>query len=221
MSTNFDPKEEIFRNYGGLLGPYSDPILSHSWGAGQAFTATFVWIDPAGYVAASYDIPIKGEEQINTHEPTFEKPLRPGMWRIRLLYLWEPVAELQFLITPLLYYGGRRISRDDAKRVHSGPEKQVYVDRDFKDIQEALQLEEWKLKKKTADDNAQNSGADLEQWVQDLVKERWHISDTCIDGGSYSACPRLPSCQQSQWSTMSPDPKSELGPVDLHTGKIR
>ena len=64
VSTKFDLKEELFRNYGGLLRPYTLSVLAHSWGDGQAFTATctFVWIDPAYNVAASYDIPIKADQ---------------------------------------------------------------------------------------------------------------------------------------------------------------
>ena len=54
VGTNFDPKEEIFRNYAGLLGPYSDVTLMHSWGAqGSQFTFTAVFVDPSNNVAGN------------------------------------------------------------------------------------------------------------------------------------------------------------------------
>ena len=54
VGTRFDPKEEIFRNYAGLFGPYSEVELLHSWGAqGSQFTFTAVFVDPSNNVAGS------------------------------------------------------------------------------------------------------------------------------------------------------------------------
>ena len=95
MGTSFDPKEEIFRNYGGLFGPFSDLSLAHSWGAGQQFTTTVVWVDPSDVIAAADNFPVKETEHTELHTPNLNKPLRPGMWKVKLLYLWEVSALTQ------------------------------------------------------------------------------------------------------------------------------
>ena len=140
VGVSFDPKEELFRNFAGLIGPYSDISLIHSWGAGQQFTATVVWIDPAHTVAGSYDVPIKGDEMVANIKPTLAKPLRPGVWTVKLLYLWEVAVETEFLVTPLLVYGGRPITDAEAGMLHQGPQGH-YGERDLSDIKAFVQLQ--------------------------------------------------------------------------------
>ena len=123
------------------MGPYSEVSLTHSWGAGQQFTATVVWVDPAHTIAGSYDIPIKGEEMTANFKPTLTKPLRPGVWVVKLLYLWEVAVETEFLVTPLLVYGGREIRDAEAERLHQGPQGRLYGERDLSDIKSFVQLQ--------------------------------------------------------------------------------
>ena len=141
MGIGFDPKEELFRDFAGLIGPYSDISLAHSWGSGHQFSATVVWVDPAGTVAGSYDIIIKAEESVSNFKPTLQKPLRPGIWTVKLLYLWEVSVETQFLVTPLLVYGGRTITDAEAVALHNGPTAGMYSERSYKDIKTFLQLQ--------------------------------------------------------------------------------
>ena len=55
MGNKFDPKEGIFRNYGGLFGPYTEVELMHSWGVqGSQFTFTAVFVDPSHNVAGTF-----------------------------------------------------------------------------------------------------------------------------------------------------------------------
>ncbi len=84
IGTQFDLKEELFRNYGGLFGPYSDPTLAHHWGRGPQLTATVVWVDPNNNIAGSYDIPVRGAEYVGIQTPSFQKPLRPGIWTVKV-----------------------------------------------------------------------------------------------------------------------------------------
>ena len=58
MGTLYDQKEQLFRNYGQILGPFSEPILLHKWGEGEAFAATFVWVDPINTVAGSFEVKV-------------------------------------------------------------------------------------------------------------------------------------------------------------------
>ena len=97
-------KEQIFRNYGGLLGPHDDITLRHQWGSsGKEITVSVAWVDPANIIAASYDIKIPMNVHIGSQKPNLNKPFRPGVWAVKMMYNMVLVAEVQFLITPLTF----------------------------------------------------------------------------------------------------------------------
>lgn len=58
--------------------------------------------------------------------------------------------------------------------------------------------------------NAGLTGVELEHWVDSLVREVWSAADVCSTGPS--ACPVMQTCAKTAWSSLSPDPKSQLGP---------
>lgn len=66
--------------------------------------------------------------------------------------------------------------------------------------------------------NAQLVGQALEAWVDSSVGAFWVIGDLCVT--QTSSCPALGACSKTSWSSLSPDPKSELGPVKSD-GRIR
>lgn len=105
MGTEWDPKERIFRNFGGVMGPLDEPVAVQKWARGPNLTATIVWIDPAQVVAASYDISVDVEAEFTQYKPPLQRPLRPGVWTVRVLRLWERVAEARFLVMPLVFKG--------------------------------------------------------------------------------------------------------------------
>ena len=79
VGTQWDPKEETFRNYGRLLGPHSDITVALWCGSGSDVTYSVVYLDPSDVIAASYDVKVKQDDHVTTHSPTFHKPLRPGL----------------------------------------------------------------------------------------------------------------------------------------------
>ena len=221
VGTSFDPKEEIFRNFGGLIGPFSDIVLLHRWTIGQEFTLTIVYLDPALTIVASFDVIIKADETVNTHKPDFTRPLRPGMWTVRFFYLWELVAETQFLVTPLLFYNGEQTPDNLVSRIHSGPDG-LYTDKDFNSFKQVLHLTDTQAQMKLAAENALRTGQELTDWVMSLAEGIWTVSDTCFIGDSVPiGCPGIKPCQKSTWSSFSPDPKSEMGDINLQTGRLR
>lgn len=56
----------MFRNFGRILGPFSELGLIHKWGPGEQFSATFVWIDPTNTVAGSYEVKIDVGNQVGS-----------------------------------------------------------------------------------------------------------------------------------------------------------
>ncbi|MEE6527188.1 hypothetical protein FKM82_028372 [Ascaphus truei] len=63
-----------------------------------------------------------------------------------------------------------------------------------------------------ADQKAELLGQALDNWTDLSVGRFWSIGGVCT-AGSLSSCPSLPTCSKTHWSSLSPDPKSELGPV--------
>nr|KAG5714701.1 hypothetical protein BaRGS_000189 [Batillaria attramentaria] len=139
VGSEFDPKELIFRNYGRLLGPYDEIILRHVWGPGKEFTVSVAWIDPANIIAASYEVKVTGSTFVGSHKPGLNRPLRPGVWTVKLMYNMVLVAETQFLITPLSFYQGKPVSVSSAHRAHAGPIG-MYTSKDFAELRGVLQV---------------------------------------------------------------------------------
>lgn len=101
IGTEWDPKERIFRNFGGVIGPLCEPLAVQKWARGPNLTATIVWIDPALVVAASYEITVDVDAEYTQYKPPLQRPLRPGAWTVRVLKQWQRVAEVRFLVVPL------------------------------------------------------------------------------------------------------------------------
>lgn len=103
IGTEWDPKERVFRNFGGVIGPLDEPLAVQKWARGPNLTATIVWIDPAQVVAASYDITVDADAEYTQYKPPLQRPLRPGVWMVRVLKQWEHVAQVRFLVMPLSF----------------------------------------------------------------------------------------------------------------------
>lgn len=93
----------MFRNFGGLLGPTDETVGMQKWSKGANVTVTVVWVDPTNVIAATYDILIDANAEFTHYRPPLNQPLRPGVWSVRILYHWSPVAEMRFLIAPLTH----------------------------------------------------------------------------------------------------------------------
>lgn len=65
---------------------------------------------------------------------------------------------------------------------------------------------------------AQLLGHPLQEWVDDSIGTFWVTGNMCAT--QTSSCPTLGLCSETSWSSLSPDPKSELGPVKSD-GRIR
>lgn len=201
-----------------MLSPFSEIAALHKWSKGPTnFTATFIWIDPAAKVAGSYEVKIEtGETEaswlILHHKPSFHRPLRPGVWKLLLMYNWETIAETRFIVLPLVYYNGKQVTNDQVKFLHDGP-AQGYVDHNFTAIETLLGLkDEQATLARVASVNSRRFGKDLLQWLERLVSEFWTIQDMCIIDNAGLPCrtAQLDSCHTIQWSSRFPDPKADI-----------
>ncbi|XP_025094417.1 xylosyltransferase 1-like isoform X3 [Pomacea canaliculata] len=207
VGSDFDPKEQIFRNYGRLLGPFDEVALRHVWDLGKEFTVSMAWVDPANIIAASYDIKIPGSVFTGSHKPALNRPLRPGVWTVKLMYNMALVAETQFLIIPLTHYQGRLILPAQVPRTHGGPIG-MYSSKDFSELRDILKVPQSRELEEEAANNAKKVGKDLELWVDSLLPLFWVMQEACsMEVSNFCA---LQECTKTSWSSRSPDPKSDI-----------
>ncbi|RMC17740.1 hypothetical protein DUI87_05405 [Hirundo rustica rustica] len=211
IGTEWDAKERLFRNFGGLLGPTDEPVGMQKWGKGPNVTVTVIWVDPINVIAATYDILIESSAEFTHYKPPLNLPLRPGVWTIKILHHWVQVAETKFLVTPLTFSNQQPIKQEEAIKFHSGPPKNAYMEQSFQGLNPVLNIPVSAARAEQAKRNAGLVGARLDAWVDSLVSSVWSAVDICSVGAT--ACPVLQGCAQTAWSSLSPDPKSELGPV--------
>uniref|UniRef100_A0A672YQG1 Xylosyltransferase 2 n=1 Tax=Sphaeramia orbicularis TaxID=375764 RepID=A0A672YQG1_9TELE len=217
IGTEWDPKERLFRNFGGVIGPLDEPLAVQKWARGPNLTATIVWIDPALVVAASYDISVDVDAEYTQYKPPLQHPLRPGAWTVRVLKQWERIAEVHFLVMPLTFKDKEPLRKEDSWLL-AGPPGNLYLEQSFQQLSSVLKLPPQEPAMHEAQRNAQLVGRPLEAWLDNGIAAFWVIGDLCST--QTSSCPALGPCSKTSWSSMSPDPKSELGPVKSD-GRIR
>ncbi|KAM9843386.1 xylosyltransferase 1-like [Aulostomus maculatus] len=219
VGTDWDPKERLFRNWGGLLGPEDEPVAVQRWSRGQSnLTATVVWIDPTNVIAATYDILVDAAAEVTHYRPPLTSPLRPGMWTLRVLHHWSPLGQTNFLVAPLEFHQQQPIRQEDARRLHGGPARNSYMEQSFHGLNPVLRLPVSLGAVEEAEANASLTGALLRRWLDGLLEGHWSAADVCSTGPS--ACPVMQRCRLTAWSSASPDPKSELAPP-TQEGRIR
>ncbi|XP_074870794.1 xylosyltransferase 2 isoform X2 [Carettochelys insculpta] len=218
VGTEWDPKERLFRNFGGLIGPFDEPVAMQQWSRGPNLTATVVWIDPTYVIATSYDITVDAEAEFTQYKPPLNRPLRPGVWTIRLLQFWEPLGENQFLVVPQTFNRKQPVRKDDSSWLHGGPPRNEYMEQSFQGLSGILNLPRLAEVEEEALRNAQLTGQALEDWTDRSIGSLWSVADLCVTNSS--SCSSLETCSKTSWSSLSPDPKSELGPVKAD-GRLR
>ncbi|XP_034043491.1 xylosyltransferase 1 [Thalassophryne amazonica] len=208
IGTDWDAKERMFRNFGGLMGPMDETVGMQKWSKGPNITITVVWIDPTNVIAATYDILIDTGAEFTHYRPPLKQPLRPGVWSVRILHHWNPVAEMHFLVAPLAYIKHQPIRQEDALKLHNGPAKNSYMEQSFHGLNPVLNIPVNLVYVEQAKRNAALTGPELEHWLDSLVGELWEVADVCAVG--LTACPVMQACPKNPWSSLSPDPKSHL-----------
>ncbi|XP_022663399.1 xylosyltransferase oxt-like [Varroa destructor] len=219
VSSDFDVKELLFRNFAGIMGPQSEPGVLHEWGRGPASSVTFVWIDPAQVVAGSYEVKVGISEQIEHHKPPLRKPLRPGVWKLKMFKNWVLMAETSFIVVPQTHLGGLPVKNTTiAAQLNGGPAK-GYTEADLSTVEDFLGIS--KATKETlireATLRSLRSGAVLEEWADALTFSRWSVKRICFaatpahpTGGVFCPQLRIEPCHYTSWSTLAPDVKEML-----------
>ena len=105
-----------------------------------------------------------------------------------------------------------------ASKLHGGPKDGMYSNRDFSDMNSIFQLDQSEALSK-ANQNALHTGSPLKSWIDEVVSDMWHVSESCTE--TASPCSSATICSKTRWSSLTPDPKSEIGKINPETGRIR
>lgn len=221
VSSDYDQKEQMCRNFPAVLGPYSEPVLMYVFNASRkGFNGSFVWVDPAGRLAEVNDVNIDETHTIGHIKLSLKAPLLPGAWTIKLVVNNVHIAETKFLLTPLEYFAKNKVSQSQVTYIHAGSEFTIKdyggaFDKYLPPNQDREKLEQ------LASANARRFGQDLVEWIDTLFTKFYAISQVCVvskkDSVNICGVP-FTKCSLTKWSSFSPDPKSEFVDFNNDTG---
>lgn len=204
VGSNWDGKESIFRNYGNILGVWDEPVAAIHLTSGQYSEVMLTWDDPTGSQVSTYKMKLESGWVVSYHKPKLDRPIRPGLWSAKLeMSHGALLMQTDFMVVPLTHENKELLEYPqtlNAKRVEPVVQGEKY--------------ESWKR-------NVFKSGDKLQEWVDEIVGGYWDIEDHCRadSGGMDSGCGIL-DCIGTRWSTLSPDPKSEIGEIQSN-GRLR
>ncbi|UYV63355.1 XYLT2, partial [Cordylochernes scorpioides] len=202
IGSQFDAKEGVFRNFAGLLGPFTELVALHRWEPSEtAMTVTLVWVDPSNTVAGSFEVRVDANAQMLVHRPGLRQPLRPGVWQLLVLQRWQELGRTSFLVSPLALWRGSALSPRQVLAFHAGP-RRPYLDHDFSAVEATLGLRSSPKLRTSISRNARLTGPALHTWIDNLTSEFWTLDSSCIDGYSALSCSNhLSLCNSTSWSS--------------------
>ena len=175
---------------------------------GKVGQLNIVWDDPTGSRVKTQNVKVESGWFVTFHKLKFDRPIRPGVWNARLeLVDGTAVMETQFLVVPLTHERMKPLGNPpsvNAARTSGSPQSPVSETQDFL---------EWK-------ENVLKTGESLEEWLDKLVADFWKMEGLCRTDADRDGCSFITDCAHTDWSTFSPDPKSELGDVN-QDGRLR
>ena len=207
VGSEWDGKESIFRNHGGILGVYDEPQVALRTVTGRVAHTEIIFEDPIGTVASNHRVKIDAGATVIHHKSKLSKPLRPGVWKVVILHSGGAVyMSSTFMVTPVKY--DKKTLMNDPSSVNGKLARENPPNGANKE-----RFEAWSRLSLSV-------GRELDEWVDGLASEFWQLHGVCSTAAATGQCRSLISCEETHWSTLSPDPKSELGPVQPN-GRLR
>ncbi|XP_014257441.1 xylosyltransferase oxt [Cimex lectularius] len=218
VSSDFDQKEQTSRNNLRTIGPFTEPTAIVELNPGETlFNITILWIDPMANIAAIQDFIMEDSVNVNFVKPLLKSPLLPGVWTVKLVWKSNIFAQTYFLVVPLEIVSGSPINLQQTQFLHGGPgERYVKQNNDWAKIV-GSQGENRSALERRAFSNSKRVGKDLNIWIDSLTNRFYQIVETCTT--SVSEMCGLENCKKTNWSSLSPDPKSNMNMIEK-TGRI-
>lgn len=242
VSTDFDQKEQRARNYAKAMSPFSEPVvvfhLRKNEKGGEVATdnITALWIDPVGNIAEVSEISLEDQpNQIYFAKASPVHPMQPGVWTVKMLQRGTAIAQVKFLILPLEFLNQIPIPQSKARIVNQGTENELNFGNSVAWDRHLLPREDRTELATKMKGNGERSGKELTAWIDRLVRNFYLVHEYCVvrksnsivdsdvknevnlelnqgTGGWWTGRSAFESCEKTSWSSLAPDPKS-----DIHT----
>ncbi len=205
------------------MGVWDEPVVAIRLSAsGPQGDVSIIWEDPIGVRISTGSVKLEGGWFVSFHKPKLERPIRPGVWSVKLeMGHGALLMQIKFLIVPLTHDNELPLKSPRDTNAARLSKSGINFNKDKYEI--------WYR-------NATKSGTELDEWLDELVSGYWNISGICrtelgggggrggrgsdAHGGSEKCNSWIPDCRLSKWSTFSKDPKSEIGEVQAN-GRLR
>lgn len=217
VSTDYDQKEQLLRNFAKIMGQYAEPSFVLHLTALKAdapvptsgqYNLTVLWINPAGHLGHMSDLYVDASSSIQTVffvKSSLKTPLLPGVWTAKLINKQSVLAQCNFLIVPRLRGNGNGDTMIAWSDVHLTVEKSRSKKWDHF-LAAAKDLE------RTREQALFNANlVDDEQilWISKLISEYFVVKQLCARNRA-TAFAQMQQCNETAWSSFAPDPKSNL-----------
>lgn len=220
VSTEYDQKEQLVRNFAKIMGPYAEPTFvlhlttansESNANVASSYNLTVLWLNPAGHLSDISDIYIDTSQSVSFVKSSFKTPLLPGIWTAKLVNKHSLIAQCNFLIVPKIK-SSTNISFDfhwadlQSQTMKSQQNRWNIFLPELQDLQ--VMEEKALINAKLIDD---------EQiiWISKLISKFFIIKDFCVVRRSM-AFPKIPLCNETSWSSFALDPKSDLFANDMY-----
>lgn len=229
VSSEYDQKEITFRNLANILGPLSEPTLFYHFSvpADKGNNWKVIWLDPAGVIADVNTLNLDISNLTSFIKPNLKAPLLPGIWKVSLYEQNNLIASTKFLITPLEYFSGNKLSHQEASIIHSGSQnsyKNYSIESSMHFIPDH---EETLLLQKLSHSNIKRTQQDLKDWIDALTLEFYNVLGSCVVNSYNNLNDKIicgshifEYCSSTQWSSLSPDPKGSIGQLNKLTARL-
>ncbi|XP_032689353.1 xylosyltransferase oxt isoform X2 [Odontomachus brunneus] len=213
VSTDYDQKEQTFRNLISSIGPYSNPVLAYEFDRDIAVpqNISILWIDPQGRLADINHILLEEMTLVGHVKPQLNEQLTVGTWRLLLLADTLLVTKLNFLVIPLSYWKTKRIDPKKFKEIIDGPSAVYHVTEEMN--KKWSNLVRSAMRNDEQNEHGQNRiidvGNDIDDYIDKLVYEHYDIVEICDADDKSRTKMKLQKCTEIHWSSLSPDSKAE------------
>ena len=219
VGTNFDVKEKIFRNFLNVMDENSEPVLMYSFDGttgkeDEGFIMKAAWIDPKGDVAYVIEKSISNasvDKQI--FHPQLNISLMSGVWTIVVINQQTNhlLCRIQFLVFPT-----QNIDESNAALYNVSLVEQLKI---LKIAHESETKREKKLLE--INRNLTSSSSNKELLFNQLVNDFYTLVSICsvengelINQNKKDPNQHISLCNETVWSSLSPDPKSDISRFD-------
>lgn len=218
VSTEYDQKEQIARNYAKIMSINSEPTfvlylspltVDSNYVTASTYNLTILWIDPAGHLGDVSEIYIDASSQnsvVAFSKSNLRSPLLPGSWTAKLVDKENLIAQCNFVIIPKIHR-----NENYSNEIYENHLKET-IDRKI-DQQYDIFLpntENRKILETEAIEHIQLRNDEQIVWINLLTEKFFQIKDICTVGDSLEYFKKWTDCKNTNWSSFAPDPKSEI-----------